>query len=115
PSALFSLSLHDALPIYTGLPLFFSKIFSMFGNTPQPQVSTIASSEAYNPSGGTAPIQTAGVKPWLLPNCHPTTTAVPDCSTPYFVDPTSGSIVNPSAIGKTILLSVQNAASSLAG
>jgi Flp pilus assembly protein TadG len=98
----------------TSLPMFFSRV--LWKATP-PQVTTTASAEAYNPSGGPAPIQVAGVKPWLVPDCPPSTTAGPNpnCSTPYFVDPSSGAIVNSSLIGTTISLAVQDQPSFLTG
>jgi hypothetical protein len=91
----------------TGLPLFFAKIW----NVPAPTVTATATAEAYNPSGGPAPIQVSGVKPWLVPDCPPSTAAGPNpnCSTPYFVNVTDGSIANSgSFLGQQITLAISS-------
>jgi Flp pilus assembly protein TadG len=92
----------------TNLPTYFARIWGITGTS----VRTTASAEAYNPSGGPLPIQVAGVKPWLVPNCDPTN-ATPQntiCNGSsgtfaYFVDPTDGHIENSgSFIGQQITL-----------
>ncbi|HYL15957.1 MAG TPA: pilus assembly protein TadG-related protein [Terriglobales bacterium] len=93
----------------TGLPLFFAKIW----NTAAPTVTATATAEAYNPSGGPAPIQVSGVKPWLVPNCQPNSAPQPptnpNCATPYFVNLADGSIANSgSFIGQKITLNLIN-------
>jgi hypothetical protein len=94
----------------TGLPLFFAKIW----NVTAPTVTATATAEAYNPSSysspAPSPIQVSGVKPWLVPNCPPSTStgANANCNVanaPYFINPTDGSIANNGAfIGTTIAL-----------
>lgn len=95
----------------TGLPIFFARIWQVSS----PSVSATAKAEAYNPSGGSAPIA-SGLKPWLLPNCNPFATTAPtnaNCSPSpysYFIDPTDGSIVNAASfIGQTITLNLGSA------
>src|SRR5207245_11222631 len=64
-----------------------------------------ATAEVYKPSGSSSiPIQVGSVKPWLVPNCDPTSAA--SCpGPPYFVNPTDGSIANNGAyIGQPISL-----------
>jgi hypothetical protein len=84
------------------VPTFFARIWGRTATT----VNATAVAEAYNPSGdathpATMPVATS-VKPWLLPNCDPTTTT---CNTPYFVDPPTGNLLNNgSFIGTTISL-----------
>ena len=104
----------------TGLPLFFAKIW----NVAAPTVTATATAEAYNPSGGPAPIQVSGVKPWLVPNCPPSASvgANPNCNTPYFIDQTNaqgkgfGSIANNGAfIGTTITLVLPQQSGDLTG
>ncbi|MCL5005413.1 MAG: pilus assembly protein TadG-related protein [Acidobacteria bacterium] len=99
------------------LHTFFAKILGV----DYVDVSASATAEAYNPSGGNTSIG-ANVKPFLVPNCDPNHPVAstdpehnPDCAcgtggvsngdcpagTPttdymsYYVDPTSGDIVNP--------------------
>jgi hypothetical protein len=88
----------------TGIPTFFARIWGVRGTS----VKATAQAEAYNPSGTPAPIQVAGVKPWLLANCDPNNTAPANLNCTggaYFVDPTTGSIENSgSFIGQTITL-----------
>ena len=77
-------------------------------------VSATATAEAYNPSGlspnaGPAIIQAAGVKPFLLPNCPPNdlSSANPNCAGggAYYVDPSTGNVVNGGAfIGSRLTL-----------
>jgi hypothetical protein len=91
----------------TGLPLFFARIW----NAASPTVMATATAEAYNPSGGPAPIQLSGVKPWLVPNCPPNSAPQPptnpNCATPYFVNLADGSIANSgSFIGQKITLTI---------
>ena len=50
----------------TGLPTLFGRIWGAGAGS----VSATAKAEAFNPSGGTANIAVASVKPWLIPNCH---------------------------------------------
>jgi len=87
----------------TAVPTFFAKIWGDTATT----VSATAVAEAYNPSSDSAhpanstPIATS-VKPWLVPDCNP---GVAGCSGPFFVDPTSGNLLNnASFIGTTINL-----------
>ena len=54
----------------TGLPSFFARIWGSQASS----VTSKAKAEAYNPSGQTVPIEVSYVKPWLIPNCDPTTT-----------------------------------------
>jgi Putative Flp pilus-assembly TadE/G-like len=74
----------------TGLPTFFARIWGATANS----LSVRAKAEAYNPSGDQTPIQVKSVKPWLIPNCDPTTTPPappPPClGNPYFVDSKAG-------------------------
>ena len=93
----------------SGISSFFAKTFGVRTTS----VKATAQAEAYNPSGSTTatPVQVAGVKPWVLPNCDPTgnsTATNPNCTGgtfAYFVDPTTGSIENGgSFIGASILL-----------
>jgi putative Flp pilus-assembly TadE/G-like protein len=95
----------------TGIPSFFARIWGVRGTS----VGATAKAEAYNPSGSTSatPIQVAGAKPWLLPNCNPfdtTTLPNPNCAGySYFLSPTDGTIVNASSfIGGTITLQLPN-------
>jgi Putative Flp pilus-assembly TadE/G-like len=90
------------------LPTFFMRIFGV----QTADVSATATAEAYAASGALC------VKPWLIPNCDPNSTSVAS-SNPnanlkcaagggkyyqYFVNPASGTIVNPSAIGELLTL-----------
>jgi len=85
----------------TAVPTFFARIFGVQGTT----VKATAQAEAYNPSGGPAPIQVAGVKPWLVPNCPPSASSGPNaCTTNYFIDPTTGIIANTSLVGTQMTL-----------
>jgi Putative Flp pilus-assembly TadE/G-like len=54
----------------SSVPTFFAKIFGIS----TANVSASATAEAYNPSGGNAPVAVACLKPFLLPNCDPTHT-----------------------------------------
>jgi hypothetical protein len=90
----------------TGLPTFFARIWGAGANS----LSSTAKAEAYNPSGSTFPIEVKSVKPWLIPNCDPTTTPTPapppSClGNPYFVDPSANyALKNPTNyIGKFFL------------
>lgn len=90
--------------IRTGLPTFFARIWGTLTTS----IRATAQAEAYNPSGGTAAITIAGVKPWFLANCNPNNPiASPggnlNCPATggnnynYFVDPTTGAPVNASS------------------
>jgi Flp pilus assembly protein TadG len=78
------------------LPIFFSRVFSLFGsNYSATTVSAIASAEVFNSSksGSVAstiiPVQPRCVKPWIIPNIDPVNTGK------AFVNNTDGSIVSP--------------------
>jgi len=88
----------------TGLPNFFSRIWSRSGNS----ISATATAEAFNPSGsgssgnqtsGTiTPVQPRCVKPWVVPNLDPLNPGnPPGCGTNClpFVSSTTGQIQNP--------------------
>src|SRR6185437_658458 len=88
----------------TAVPTFFAKIWGDTATT----VSATAVAEAYNPSSDSThpansiPIATS-VKPWLVLNCNPN--VLGPCTVPFFVDPTSGNLLNnASFIGTTINL-----------
>jgi Flp pilus assembly protein TadG len=74
----------------TGLPTFFSRIWSRAANT----VSATATAEAYNPSGNSAapPTSAQCVKPFIVPNQDPVLGGT-------FVDVNTGAITNPGAGG----------------
>ncbi len=75
----------------SALPIFFARIWGAIS----PSASARATAEAYNPSGGSVPIQTGIVKPFLLPNCPPNSSSNPNTPcTPFYVDPTTGAVVN---------------------
>jgi hypothetical protein len=68
----------------TGLPTFFARIWSAAASS----VSGTAKAEAYNPSGSaTVPIKVNSVKPWLIPNCVPS--SPPPCPGNTMADPTA--------------------------
>ena len=98
----------------SALPVFFARIW---GAT-SPTTSSTATAEAYNPSGSSTktPIQVAGVKPWLLPNCDPTNSSPVNSNCPGgtfapFVDPVTGAIKNGgSFIGTQIVLATPSSA-----
>ena len=95
----------------TNLSILFARVLGVFGPAaPVPSVTATATAEAYNPSNGPAPIAVAGVKPWLLPDCPPSSSPPPNtvnCATPYFVDVNNGGLVNNGAfIGTTIYLTL---------
>jgi putative Flp pilus-assembly TadE/G-like protein len=78
------------------LPTFFSRIWRRGGNS----VSATATAEAFNPSGSSVPIQVISVKPWLIPNCDPTTNSTQCPGLPYYLN-SSYALNNPGAyIGK---------------
>ena len=103
----------------TTLPIFFSRIFSLFGsNYGGATVSASATAEVYNPSGsgalsmGMVPVQPRCVKPWILPNLDPDHTN-PDHTNQPFINLPGGTIngtiynpgiweVNGGVIGETI-------------
>ncbi|MGA9557143.1 MAG: pilus assembly protein TadG-related protein [Terriglobales bacterium] len=86
--------------ITTTVPVFFARIW---GNT-QVTISASATAEAYNPSGlatgasssQNIPIAPSCVKPWLLPNIDPTSSA--GNPTPIF-NKTFGTIENSALLG----------------
>jgi hypothetical protein len=91
----------------TSLPVFLARIWGVQGTA----VSASATAEVYNPSrpgvASPIPIQVAGVKPWLVPNCPPSnnTGANTNCTTMYFVNPATGGIMNSgSFIGEQVTL-----------
>jgi len=92
----------------TTLQTYFARIWGVSTTG----VRASATAEAYNPSGQNAPIQLSAVKPWLLPNCVPSTSTTPNanCGDPsqvYYIKPTDGSIAhNGSFIGAPTLLSM---------
>lgn len=78
----------------TNLPVFFARIFSLFGGTfSSASVSATATAEAFNPSGsfvlGEVPVNPRCVKPWFVPNQDPGHGAG------TFVSATVGQITNP--------------------
>ncbi len=84
------------------LPTFFAKIWGTRFQT----VSAKATAEAYNPSGNSLPVASS-IKPWALPNCDPNhaSPGTTICQgSAQFVDPTSGTVLNPDIIGQTINL-----------
>ena len=75
----------------TNLPVFFARIFSLFGSTYSgTTVSATATAEAFNPSGSNpmVPVNPRCVKPWMVPNQDPGNTAKP------FVNETTGALQN---------------------
>ena len=79
----------------TNLPIFFGRIFSLFGsNFASTSVSASATAEAYNSSAsgtvapGMIPVKPRCVKPWIVPNIDPTN-GLP------FVQLADGSITKP--------------------
>jgi Putative Flp pilus-assembly TadE/G-like len=85
----------------TGLPVLFGRIWS----TAASSVSATASAEAFNPSGGTVPIEVASVKPWLINNdCSPS------CGGPFYFTSTYGLVNNGLFIGNSITLTEVDAA-----
>ncbi|MBZ5703859.1 MAG: hypothetical protein LAN63_00730 [Acidobacteriia bacterium] len=77
----------------TNLPTFFARIWGSSGNS----VSASATAEAYNPSGSSLPVSVAFVKPFLIPNCNPTTAPGATCAGGYFVSTSNGALNNPAA------------------
>jgi len=77
------------------LPTFFARIWG----TRQLTVAASATAEAYNPSGagpGQVPAAPICVKPWLLPNMDPSSSATPPTT---IFDPITGGITNPALLG----------------
>jgi len=75
----------------TNLPVFFARIFSLFGSTYSgTTVSATATAEAFNPSGSNpmVPVDPRCVKPWFVPNQDPGNAAKP------FVLETTGALQN---------------------
>lgn len=79
------------------LPTFFAKIWGGAAST----ATATATAEAYNASGSSTPIAVT-VKPWLLPNCDPSSITCTPTSN-FFVD-SSGIANNGSFLGHTIQL-----------
>jgi len=78
----------------TGLPTFFARIWGAGASS----VSATSKAEAYNPSGSTTvPIQVHSVKPWLIPNCVPS--SPPPCvAANTIVDPTANHALHNTAL-----------------
>jgi hypothetical protein len=78
----------------TGLPTFFARIWGAGASS----VSATSKAEAYNPSGSTTvPIQVHSVKPWLIPNCIPS--SPPPCvAANTIVDPTANYALHNTAL-----------------
>jgi Flp pilus assembly protein TadG len=82
----------------TGLPNFFSRIWSRSGNS----ISATATAEAFNPSnsgnagnqttGTITPVQPRCVKPWVVPNLDPMNPAGCTTACTGFVAPATGAI-----------------------
>ena len=91
----------------TNLPVFFARVFSLFGSTYSgSSASATATAEVFNPSGSSLmiPVNPRCVKPWMVPNSDPGNGG-------SLVDRTSGAItkagVSPSGIiGETFNLGV---------
>ncbi|MBZ5600185.1 MAG: hypothetical protein LAN83_17905 [Acidobacteriia bacterium] len=77
----------------TNLPTFFARIWGSRSNS----VSATATAEAYNPSGSSVPVSVAFVKPFLIPNCDPSTAPGATCTAGYFVSTSNGALNNPAA------------------
>lgn len=94
----------------TGVTTFFARIWG----TRSTNLGAIAAAEAFNPSGANSSIQASAVKPFLLPNCKPSSSSgansnCTDTTQVYFVNPADGSIANGgSYIGQTITLELPN-------
>lgn len=75
------------------LPAFFSRIFSRANLT----VSASATAEAFTPTGagGTIPVVSRCIKPFMIPNCDPMHAGAACGSGATFFDPASGAITNP--------------------
>ena len=81
----------------TAVPTFFGKALGFA----EVDISATATAEAYSPSGGNTPVGTGCMKPWMLPNCDEASASPenPNCpGSAYFVDPTTGAIVNPGPV-----------------
>jgi hypothetical protein len=91
----------------TALPIFLARIWG----ASSPSVSAKATAEAYNPSGGSVPVQVQSVKPWLVANCDPNHNSAPtnpNCGQSEFIDPSTGALINPlQFLGESILLSIR--------
>jgi Putative Flp pilus-assembly TadE/G-like len=75
---------------------FFAKVFGI----KTANVSATATAEAYNPSGGSAPVAAACLKPFLVPNCDPThaspaNSVCVSSGQGYFFNPSTGAIEHP--------------------
>ncbi len=81
------------------LPTLFARAFGVA----EANISAVATAEAFTPSGGGPPVGTGCVKPWILPNCDPNHTGPtenPNCpGQAFFVDPATGDVLNPGAVG----------------
>ena len=81
------------------LPTFFAKIWGGAAST----ATATVTAEAYNQSGSnTPPVLLTSVKPWLIPNCDPASSALP-CASGYFVN-SDGTLTKNNFIGQTIQL-----------
>jgi Flp pilus assembly protein TadG len=90
----------------TGLPNFFSRIWTRSGNS----ISATATAEAFNPSnsgsygspsGTIIPVVPRCVKPWVVPNLDPGNPAGCTTACTGFVDPATGAIQNPGILDGT--------------
>ena len=94
--------------VRTGLPLLFGRVWGRGSNV----VAASATAEAYNSSGNGPPVQTACVKPWVIPNCDEkhANPRNPNCATGARFLNDDGSIANPGRyeqggiVGETITL-----------
>jgi Flp pilus assembly protein TadG len=79
----------------TNLPMFFSRVFGLFGKNYPGTVTASATAEAFNPSASEnlgsslVPVEPRCVKPWIVPNSDPAN------PTRGFVSITDGAIQNP--------------------
>lgn len=92
------------------VPTMFMRVFGVTERA----VSTSATAEAYNPSGGPIPVASQCLKPWLLPNCDwnrmvpssdpkanlncPDNPTTPTAYASKYVNPDDGSVVNPGPV-----------------
>ncbi|MGH2669954.1 MAG: hypothetical protein ACRDH5_12725, partial [bacterium] len=79
------------------VPNFFARATGFF----ESDISADATAEAYSPAGGSIPVGTGCVKPWILPNCDSTHAAPenPNCpGSAFYVDTTTGDVVWPGPV-----------------